>query len=225
MTTHIEKKRRVSLPVIVTTIAVVSLFVFAAAAVYRQGVLIITSHGMKGIGLALHQYHEEHGSFPPVVVYDKNHVAMHSWRTLIEPQLRRDGDTGTEFPAYDFSKRWDQQVNARTRYDAHPYQFLAVVGPKAAWASDRQRKISDIRDGTSNTMLVVAVRNTGIKWHEPRDIAVVGDRLFIGDRPLDLSADVFVLFADGSPRYFGNGIEQSLLAPMLTIADSDTVPW
>lgn len=41
--------------------------------------LMVTTSGFKGISLALHQYHEEHGCFPPSVVRGEDGQALHSW--------------------------------------------------------------------------------------------------------------------------------------------------
>lgn len=42
-------------------------------------------NNLKLIGLALHNYHDEYGVFPPAYSVDENGVRLHSWRTLILP--------------------------------------------------------------------------------------------------------------------------------------------
>ncbi|MBT6498149.1 MAG: DUF1559 domain-containing protein, partial [Planctomycetaceae bacterium] len=44
-------------------------------------------NNLKQIMLAMHNYHEDFGSFPPAVVTDDNGHPMHSWRVLILPYL------------------------------------------------------------------------------------------------------------------------------------------
>ena len=49
---------------------------------------------------------------------------------------------------------------------------MVVVGPRTAFPGDRCLAFGDIRDGLTNTVLVVEVKNSGIHWMEPRDLHV-----------------------------------------------------
>ncbi len=217
-----------SVGILAVAIVGVSLLAVVAVAARRQAVLMQTASNLKWVGIALHQYHDQYGSFPPPVVYGQDRVAWYSWRALIQPYLTPPNEPGEKFPDYEFSKPWDQQPSSQSellkRYDNQPYQFLAVVGANAAWATDHGRSLSEIKDGTSDTILLIAIRKTGIKWHQPVDASIKDGRLFLGDRQLDLSADVFMLTADGGTMYFANGIDDGRLGSMLTIAAGDTVP-
>src|SRR5271163_108233 len=42
---------------------------------------------IKQIAVALHNYHDTYGSFPPAYVADETGKPMHSWRVLILPFL------------------------------------------------------------------------------------------------------------------------------------------
>ncbi|MEZ6144785.1 MAG: DUF1559 domain-containing protein [Planctomycetaceae bacterium] len=44
-------------------------------------------NNLKQIMLALHNYHDDFGTFPPAYTVDENGKRMHSWRTLIWPYL------------------------------------------------------------------------------------------------------------------------------------------
>ena len=195
----------------------------------RQGMLSKqTYNDLKWIAHALHNYHDVHGSFPPVVARDSNGKPRHSWRSLIQTDLREIVPTDDRFDAYDLSQAWDHQDNQRSiryhRFGFHPYQVLATVGPNCAWLADGVRSMSDFKDGTSNSILLIAVRNTGMQWHEPVD-AVVGDSgsLSVNGTKLDLSRDVYLVTADGSVTYRGNGIKSHMLAPLLTIDAGDPI--
>src|SRR4029453_12945484 len=47
-------------------------------------------NNLKQIGLALHNYADVYGSFPPAYIADETDKPMHSWRVLILPFLDQD---------------------------------------------------------------------------------------------------------------------------------------
>ena len=50
--------------------------------------------------------------------------------------------------------------------------YVAVVGPNAAWAGEKSRKLADFGEEPSNTIMLVEVANSGIAWAEPRDLSL-----------------------------------------------------
>ena len=66
-------------------------------------------NNLKNIGLALHNYHEAHGCFPPAFVADANGKPMHSWRVLILPYL----DQGPSRKMYSFNEPRDGPNNKK----------------------------------------------------------------------------------------------------------------
>lgn len=195
----------------------------------RRSLLLKQTHNdLKWIVMALHSYHDTHGRFPPAVLRDGNGNPIHSWRSLIRGEMANIVETADRFDSYDLSQPWDSQTNQQSisdhRFGTYPYQILAVVGPNAAWRADGTRSLSEFKDGTGNTILLIAVRNTGAPWHQPVD-AMVSDsgRLSVNNRELDLSTDVFVVTADGSVRYAPNGIAPNTMSALLTINAGDEV--
>ncbi|MEK6253994.1 MAG: DUF1559 domain-containing protein, partial [Gemmatimonadales bacterium] len=49
--------------------------------------------------------------------------------------------------------------------------YAAVVGPNTVWPGAESRRYQDIRDGLSNTILVVEAADAEIHWMEPRDLS------------------------------------------------------
>ena len=83
----------------------------------------------------------------------------------------------------------------------------------AAWLAHCGMRIS----ATGNSILLLAVRNTGTAWHQPVD-AVVGDSgtLLVNNRELNLSTGFFVVTADGLVTYhqpINSATSAALLAP------------
>ncbi len=48
--------------------------------------------------------------------------------------------------------------------------YVAVVGPNTIWPGRASTKLTDIRDGTANTAIVVEIVDSGIHWMEPTDL-------------------------------------------------------
>src|SRR5579871_4350512 len=74
------------------------------------------SLNLQHIGLALHQYHIEYGSFPPAYIADKNGRPIHSWRTLILPYMDLSPQYSRShlelYNRYRFDEPWNGPHNA-----------------------------------------------------------------------------------------------------------------
>jgi hypothetical protein len=140
----------------------------------------LCQNNLKYIGLALHNYHDQYGCLPPAYVADEQGRPMHSWRVLILPFL----ELGDIHAQYNFDEPWDGPGNRRLLTMKVPSVFqcpedtasptatsyVVVVGPDTMWPGSTSGKFADIADGTSNTLMVVEVAESGIHWMEPRDL-------------------------------------------------------
>src|ERR1700690_1532678 len=62
---------------------------------------------LKQLALAMHNYHDTYGSFPPAYIPDKNGRPMHSWRVLLLPFL----EFGPLYDQYRFDEPWNGPHN------------------------------------------------------------------------------------------------------------------
>ncbi|MBA4029529.1 MAG: hypothetical protein C0478_01220 [Planctomyces sp.] len=138
-------------------------------------------NNLKQIGLALHNYHDQYGSFPPAFTVDTEGKPLHSWRTLILPFL----DQEALYNQIDLSKPWDDPANAvasATRLSAyscpsatlkepHLTTYLGVVGEMAFFHPTVMRKLADFgRLGTSEKVAVLDVNaEHAVPWMSPMD--------------------------------------------------------
>ena len=73
-------------------------------------------NNLKNIGLALHNYRDEHGTFPPLVTVSEDGRPLHSWRTLLLPHMEQ----RALYETIDLSKPWDDPANALAAETAVP---------------------------------------------------------------------------------------------------------
>ena len=171
---------------------------------------------LRQIALALESYHRANGCFPPAYIADKSGKPMHSWRVLLLPYL----DCNDLYQAYDFTEPWSGPKNKKLLpliprvytcptdcpSDASQTSYAAIVGSNAAWAGEKSRiGPADFPGGTSNTIMVVEVADSGISWTEPRDLSLDALGNAAGKPPALIPsshhvARVNVAMADGSVR-------------------------
>jgi prepilin-type processing-associated H-X9-DG protein len=197
-------------------------------------------NNLKQIGLALHNYHETFGSFPPAFIADASGRPMHSWRVLLLPFL----DQAPLYNQYRFDEPWDGPHNRKlgdtilqayscpsddhggTGGTSAMTSYVAVVGPETMWPDRGAVAIRDVSDGTLNTLLVVEVANSGIPWIEPRDLHVVQMAPTINAKSGQgissrHATGANVLIADGSVRFVPENLSAAELFAWLTAHAGD----
>lgn len=187
------------------------------------------SNNLRQIGLALHNYHEVWKSFPPAYIADADGKPMHSWRVLILPYL----DSSTLYQEYNFSEPWDGPNNSRLlsrmpavyRCPSHAggpdetfTAYAAVFGENCMFRGDKPVRISDVTDGTSNTMLIGEASHAAIPWMKPEDIDIklhpsLGDKQGFSS---DHAGGLQVLMADGSVRFLSQHLTPQTLQALFT---------
>ena len=206
---------------------------------------------LKQVGLALCNYHDANGCFPPAYIPDANGKPIHSWRVLILPYM----ELGRLYDAYDFSEPWNGLNNSKLAVampwefrcpsaksaDANPppmTSYVAVVGPRTAWPGPKSTSLSDFRDEPHSTLMVVEVANSDINWMEPRDLAFEQVLLSTtGKASLQISGHhkvsgqyffhdrfgVYAACADGSVRFYPGKPSTDALRAMLTIDGGEEI--
>jgi hypothetical protein len=199
-------------------------------------------NNLKQIALALHNYHDAHGCFPPAYIADENGRPMHSWRVLILPYLEK---SLVLYGQYRFDEPWDGPNNRklakiRMRVFNCPSDheeastmtsYVVVVGPDTAWPGSEPTKLDDFADGSSNTILVVEVKNSGIHWMEPRDLHVV--QMAPGVNPKagqgvssNHPGGANVLMVEGGARFLREDVAPDIFQALLTIDGGEQIgPW
>lgn len=190
-------------------------------------------NNLKQIGLALHQYHDEYGMFPPAFTVDAEGNRLHSWRSLLLPHL----DQQELYDRIDFSKPWDDPVNAEVRKASLPsYQcpstsipdnhtgYVVIVGEGFAFSPTGPQSLSEFKDGPELTAMVIELPiNRSYEWMEPRD-GTEAD--FGATTPMPAGSHtggMHVTFADGAVRFLSDKMPQKTLRALLTIAGGEEI--
>ena len=137
------------------------------------------STNLKRIGVALQQYYDRCGSFPPAFVLNEQGERWHSWRVLLLPDL----GYPDLYDQYCFDEPWNGPRNrqllermpdvygcpADRDRPAENTNYFAIVGPQTAWPEQYALRLEHVTDGTANTACLLEGVDAGIAWLEPRD--------------------------------------------------------
>lgn len=132
------------------------------------------------IGVALRQYHDHYGSYPPAFVNDREGRRMHSWRVLLLPFLGQ----SRLYAQYQFDEPWDGPNNSKliaripSTYRCPKREpgsdgitdYLAPVGATTAWPLDHCVARPQITDSIGSTVQVIEYRSSTVRWTEPSDL-------------------------------------------------------
>jgi hypothetical protein len=191
-------------------------------------------NNLKQIGLALHNYHDTYGAFPPACTVDADGKPLHSWRTLILPYL----DQKPLYDTIDLTKPWDDPANEKARETLlHAYRCpsvadmppnhttcLAVAAPGSVFAPGESLKLADITDGARNTLQVLeAPSDRSVPWMSPRD---ADEALFLSlskDSNLPHRGGTHALLCDGSVHFLSLNLSPAARRALISIAAGDKV--
>lgn len=149
-----------------------------------------SQNNLKQIGIALHNYHDAMGAFPPAVVRDKNGKALYSWRVLILPYLEQD----VIYKNWKKDEPWDSPHNKPLSdvvlkvytipgspdgiSNRTPYRVFIGKGTGFEELKRQPSKgirFADITDGTTNTIAVVEATET-VPWAKPEELDFVAGK-------------------------------------------------
>lgn len=186
---------------------------------------------LKQVMLALHNYHDTNGHFPPAVVIDKDSGVPHSWRVEILPYIEQ----SLLYQQYKMNEPWDSENNKKVlalmpaQY-RHPSQgastntaIFAAYGDGFAFQKDDKEgtKIQDILDGTSSTICVFEAK-ADIPWTKPEELSIdlsKGVPANFGFTPEVFTAGL----CDGSVQYISRSIDKDLLKALFTRKGGESV--
>ncbi len=204
-------------------------------------------NNLKQIGLGLYNYSDVYSTFPPAQLGRP----ASSWRIALLPYIDEEAVAGL----YDLTQTWDSAANEPLQrkqvrsyscpgrpmsFDSAGRYFTSYVvptGEETIFSSQQATPFSAIKDGTSNTLLVVEACGTEIIWTKPEDVEVNSYELSVNGRGSrnGLSDSLIsswhkggahALLADGSARFLSDAIDPKILRSLLTKdAADDAGEW
>lgn len=183
---------------------------------------------LKQIGVALHNYHDTHGAFPPQAASGQpgakpeRRKPLLSWRVYILPYI----EEAPLFMQFRLDEPWDSPHN-RKLIAKMPRPFRSDSAALNAEGKTRLvaplvkngifepagtgTKISEVTDGTSTTIMVLeAAPESAVVWTKPDDLPIDHKNPAKGVFAAD-EGSAPVLFADGSVRAIKKSIDAKSL--------------
>jgi hypothetical protein len=192
-----------------------------------------SSNNLKQIGLAMHNHHEVYEKFPAKAITDDSGKPLLSWRVKLLPFV----EGAALYEQFKLDEPWDSPHNKQLLAQMPPVYmrpnskagpgmttYLAPVGNGTMWKADNDATtIAQMRDGTSNTIMVIEVDDeASVPWTKPDDWE------FDPNDPMrglghSQQGGFQVTFGDGSVRMISNAIDLSTLKALFTMAGGEDV--
>ncbi|NLS94105.1 MAG: DUF1559 domain-containing protein [Planctomycetaceae bacterium] len=199
------------------------------------------TNNLKQIGIALHNYHATYKCFPPAVITDEDGNPRYSWRVAILPFIEQQ----PLYDSYDPDVAWDDPANEYVRMASiSAYQcpsdspslsngtnYVMITGEGTIGGLPNECvSFRDITDGTSNTIAVVEIVDSGIEWSEPRDLTLEELSMQLNDDTGSGPSSrhpggINVLFCDGSTVFLSEGIDPRTLENLFRCNDGNPVAF
>lgn len=217
----------------------VALLLPAVQAAREAARRVACQNNMKQIALAMHNYHDTYKTFPQAFFADEDGKPMRSWRASILPFVEQ----APLYDRYDFNVAWDAPENQFASTVAIPIyscpsdpkanptdtSYVLLTGTGTIFEVGKKPTFRDIIDGTSNTIMAVEIRGSGINWSEPKDLDIEAFVAMFGPNGTGRNASphtggMNVAMADGSVRFLNfTAISQQDARAMATSAGGERV--
>lgn len=191
--------------------------------------------------LACHNIQSESLRFPPPYSTDSDGQPLHSWRVLILPYLEEQA----LYDDLDLTKPWNHPDNlkhahrmpklfqckqyvarANDRFANVMTSYNAVIGEQTIWNPTESRNFDDVRDGCSNTIMIIESDAHRVHWMSPNDLRF--DEIIAinpeGETNLLIShhaGGTSVAYVDGSSKFVPSETKVDDIKAHLTISGGE----
>ena len=188
-------------------------------------------NNLKQLALAMYNYHDANGHFPADAIYDKAGKPLLSWRVAILPYIEQDA----LYKQFHLDEPWDSDHNKKLLAQMpalygfgdeaaakdHETHYQGFVGKGAFFDGKKGLKVTDITDGTSNTIMLVEAKKA-VPWTKPEDVPFDAGKLV--PKLGGLFDGIFnAAMCDGSVHSFPLTISEEKLRALVTINGGEVV--
>jgi hypothetical protein len=186
---------------------------------------------LKQIAWAMHNYQDAFKKFPRAYDVDEQGRRTNSWRVRLLPFLEQERAYEELQRGESLTKVQKDQLRSGLAHLFHDpdnraapkeqTSIMVITGPGTMFEEGKDFTFADCKDGTSETILAVEVRKSGVNWDEAVDLDIrtmvmkinASDNNGIGSRK---GKGAHVALVDGSVRYLDNDTLESTLRAMIT---------
>jgi hypothetical protein len=213
------------------------LLVLAVRKRHEAAKYALSMNNLRNLAIGMHAYHDKHNHFPAAASTDKQNKRLLSWRVHLLPFL----DQEELYKEFKLDEPWDSEHNKKlikkmptifasptadprlARDGKTPY--VVPVGLDTVFPGSKPIKITEITDGTSNTIMLLEVEDErAVVWTKPED--------WTSD-PKDPARGLhrhggrgfLTAFADGSARFLPVKIDGATLRALLTRNGEEIINW
>jgi hypothetical protein len=148
---------------------------------FNRALSLSCKTNLTNIYIALNNYHDSCGCYPPAITVDTQGNPMHSWRTLIIPYF-----PNSIYNPYNYDEPWNSPSNISVIKSMPSYyscpndlgknnllytNYVAVIGPKTVFPGAKSTRRNDFQKNT-NPIMLIEVNNSKIIWTQPIDIDI-----------------------------------------------------
>jgi hypothetical protein len=193
----------------------------------------LNSGNLRQIGIAFHDFHDNQKVWPRHAIYSPDgKTPLLSWRVTILPYL---GEKAL-FDQFKLGEPWDSPHNKKLiakmpqvyapvlagKADEGKTHYQVFTGPNTLFDGLKKLRITDIRDGTSNTLLVMEAKNTVI-WTAPHDLTLPRGAGRLPPIAGQLKDGIAALFCDGSVHLLRPDPPADVLRAVITPSGGEVV--
>jgi uncharacterized protein (TIGR03067 family) len=191
----------------------------------------LSTHNLKQIGVAIHNYHDTFNQFPLPAIHSKDGKPLLSWRVAILPFIEQ-VDLYKEFK---LDEPWDSEHNKKLLAKM-PTIYAPVVGkhasgttfyqvfngPGALFEGNIKLKITGVKDGTANTVMVTEA-GAAVPWTKPEDIPFDPQAKELPKLGGLFPDGFYVLMCDASVHFVSKRFDTTIFRAAVTRAGGEAI--